>query len=54
VTKRKSQKFTKKEKKTIVIIKSISAKSIKTIYFENIVARVKSFKTLYFIACSIA
>jgi len=54
VIKKKSQKLTKKEKETIVIVKSISAKSIKTIYFENIVARVKFLRTLYFVACSTA
>jgi len=54
VTKRKSQKFTRKEKETIVIVKLINAKSIETIYFENIVARVKSFRILYLIACSTA
>jgi len=54
VTKRKFQKFTKKKKEIIVIVKSISARFIETIYFENIVARVKFIKTLYFVVCFIA
>ena len=49
ITKKKSQKLTKKKKEIIVIIKLISAKFIKIVYFENIIAKVKSFKILYFI-----
>jgi len=34
-------------------MKLISVKSIEIVYFENIVAKIESFKTLYSIACSI-
>ncbi len=46
--------FTKKERKTIVIVKLISAKFIKIVYFKNIIAKVKFFRILYFVTCSIA
>ena len=45
VTKKKSQKLTRKEKETIVIIKSINVKFIKIVYFKNIIIKVKSLKT---------
>ncbi len=39
----------KKEKETIVIIKLINIKSIKIVYFKNIIAKIEFFRTLYFI-----
>ncbi len=43
----------KKKKKIIVIIKLISIKFTKIVYFKNIIARVKFFRTLYFVVCLI-
>jgi len=54
VTKRKLRVFTKKGKKTIIIVNSIDVELIKIIYFENIIAKVHSLRTLYLIACFIA
>jgi len=54
VIERKSRKFIKKEKETIVTINLINIESSKIVYFENIVVKVDFFRTLYFVVCSIA
>lgn len=54
VAERKPQKLTRKEKETVVTVKSISAGPTETIHFGDIVARVGSLRTLYSVACPTA